>query len=606
MRTTVVLGGLLCAAPLASVAAEPSAALAADPVVVTATRTARTADETLASVTVITAEEIERSQAVDVLELLRFHAGIDIGRNGGFGQSASVFLRGTESNHTLVLLDGVRINPGTIGGPALQFIDPAAIERIEIVRGPRSALYGSDAIGGVIQIFTRRGAAGTSVRATGGAGSHDTREASVGAHRRSGRWRVGVDASTFRTDGFPTRRESTLDRGFRNATASAYAGFDAGALDVEISHWQAQGKAEYLDFAFVPLDQDFDNAVTAATVKANPSPAWAATLRLSRMRDELRQNQSSDFLRTRRNVLDWQNDLQAGNHLLTVGALLSRERAETLSFGSAFDVSTDQEAVYVQDQWSLGRYRLLAALRHTDDERFGGHSTGELAAGYDLGPRARVHASIATGFRAPDATDRFGPGGNPDLQPERSRNTEVGWRFRPAPEHTLSLAVFDNEIDNMITFVDPDGFMNPIPGRNENLEQARIRGIEASHTWSGTHWIVETSIVAQSPENRATGQTLPRRARRHLSLRGSYRTGPVALGGALLAASERRDSDFNDNMLAGYAVVSLFGEYELRRNLVLSARVENVLDKDYVLAHGFNTPGRTLFFNVRYTSHASD
>src|SRR5690606_15489692 len=154
MRTTVVLGGLLCAVPLASVAAEPMAPLAADPVVVTATRTAHTADETLASVTVITAEEIERSQAVDVLELLRFHAGIDIGRNGGFGQNASIFLRGTESNHTLVLLDGVRINPGTIGGPALQFIDPAAIERIEIVRGPRSALYGSDAIGGVIQIFT--------------------------------------------------------------------------------------------------------------------------------------------------------------------------------------------------------------------------------------------------------------------------------------------------------------------------------------------------------------------------------------------------------------------------------------------------------------------
>jgi len=606
MRTTVVLGGLLCAVPLASVAAEPMAPLAADPVVVTATRTARTADETLASVTVITAEEIERSQAVDVLELLRFHAGVDIGRNGGFGQNASIFLRGTESNHTLVLLDGVRINPGTIGGPALQFIDPAAIERIEIVRGPRSALYGSDAIGGVIQIFTRRGAAGTSVRAAGGAGSDDTREASVGLHRRSGSWRVGVDASTFRTDGFPTRRESALDRGFRNATASAYAGFDAGAFDIELSHWQAQGRAEYVDFLLVPLDQNFDNAVTAATLKANPAPAWSTTLKVSRMRDELRQNQSSDFLRTRRNVLDWQNDVQTGNHLFTVGALLSRERAATLSFGSAFHVTTDQEAVYVQDQWSFGRYRVLAALRHTDDKSFGGHSTGELAFGYEIGPRARVHASFATGFRAPDATDRFGPGGNPDLEPERSRNAEVGWRFRPTPEHTFSLAAFNNDIDNLITFVDPDGFENPLPGRNENLEEARVRGLEATHTWTGTRWIVETSIVAQSPENRATGRTLPRRARRHLSLRGSYRTGPLTLGGALLAASERRDSDFNDILLPGYAVVNLFGEYELRRNLVLSARLENALDKDYVLASGFNTPGRALFLNVRYALQASD
>lgn len=571
-----------------------------DAVIVTATRTAQTADESLATVTVITREEIQASQTKDVAELLRFQAGIDIGRNGGPGQVTSVFTRGTDSNHTLVLVDGVRINPGTIGGAPLQFLDPDIVERIEIVRGPRSTLYGSDAIGGIIQIFTRRGAKGTSVRVLGGGGEDKTREGAIGVHHGADGWRAGLDISGSATDGFPTRTESAIDSGYRNTSVNVYAGFKTGVTDFEVSRWQARGNVKYLDFFLDPLDQDFENSVTAVTLKAPLAASWATTLRLSRLNDELVQNQSDDFVRTQRDTLDWQNDIQLGReHLLTVGALLAREQAASLSFGTAFDVDTDTNALFVQDQWSRDDYRLLAALRYTDHETFGAHVTGELASGFDLNPATQAYASIGTGFRAPDSTDRFGFGGNPDLEPETSRNAELGVRFRLSSSQKATVAVFQNNIQDLIVFVDPDG-LGSMSGVNQNVEEARIRGVETGYSFNARRWTVDVRGVIQDPENRETGGQLARRAKRSLTVNAWYEAGRYALGGNLLMTSERPDSDFSTTMNPGYGIVNLFGQYKPTKQLTVRARIENLFDKEYTLADGFNTRDRALFLNAEY------
>src|SRR3569833_2369897 len=382
-------------------AAGLSGALHADeaPVIVTATRTAQIADQALAPVIVIDRATIERSAAVDVADLLRFHAGIDIGRNGGPGQATSMFIRGTDSNHALVMIDGVKINPGTIGGAALQNISPEMIDHIEIVKGPRSSLYGSEAIGGVVNVITRRGGAdGAQGNFAVGAGSYGTRTFSVGTHYGSDQLRVSFDANGFGTDGFPTRVDSDIANNQNHNNNSTYLGDRAGPLDWERGRWQAKGNTEYLSFFLSPLEQDFTNSATALTLKAAPRDARTSTLRIGSVVDEVNQNQSSDYSEAHRRQFDWQNDVQ------------------------------------------LDAHHLLLAARHTDHESFGGYTSWDAEYGYQLTASTRVTAAVGTAFRAPDATDRFGFGGNPALKPETARSAHALRRVRRCARQALALS----------------------------------------------------------------------------------------------------------------------------------------------------------------------
>lgn len=572
------------------------------PVLVTATRTAQTADQTLAPVILIDRDTIERSAYPDVADLLRFHAGIDIGRNGGPGQSTSVFIRGTDSNHTLVMVDGVKINPGTIGGAALQNISPDLVERIEIVKGPRSSLYGSEAIGGVINIITRRGGTGWKGEFGAGAGSYDSRSFDVATHYGRDDVRAGFNASAFGTAGFPTRRDSAIDRGYDNLSFNAYAGRRFGAVDVELSHWQAQGNTEYLDFFLAPLDQDFKNSTSTAAFKTSPRDTWTSTLRLSQVVDDIDQNQSTDFAHTRRNQIDWQNDVQLTDHqLLTAGVWSSHERTSSSIFGSSFNETTDVFAPYVQDDISVGPHRLLLAARHTQHESFGGHATWDVEYGYQATRTTRVTAAVGTGFRAPDATDRFGFGGNPDLEPETSRNVEFGVRHTLTPRQTIAVNAFDNRIEHLIEFVDPDGFFGALPGRNENIERARIRGIEAIYTLRAKPFTLQVEGIAQNPKNETTGEPLARRAKRSVTTSLVYDPGPYQLGVDFIAQSQRKDSAFSNSVNAGYGLVNLTAQWRLQRDWRLIARLENLFDKEYELAQGFNTAGRSVMIEARYS-----
>ena len=277
-------------------------------IIVTATRMEMRADESLSSVIVIDRDQIERSLAADVAELLRFHAGLELGRNGGPGQTTSLFMRGTESNHALVMIDGVEINPGTLGGAALQNISPRLIERIEIVKGPRSSLYGSDAIGGVVNIITRN-TDGLEVRA--GGGRYDTREASLSTGLSKANSAVSASLSHVSSDGFPTRSESSApDRGYDNQSIGLNANVDLGETGISFRHWQSSGNTEYLDFVLAPVDQDYLNRASAIVLDRQAARNWSTTLTLSEITDDIEQRQSPDFARTDRQTLDWQNDLQ--------------------------------------------------------------------------------------------------------------------------------------------------------------------------------------------------------------------------------------------------------------------------------------------------------
>lgn len=572
-----------------------SAAVAAEqPIIVTATRTAQIADESLAPVIVIDRAQIEQSQAVDIAELLRGHAGLDIGRNGGPGQAASLFMRGTESNHVLVMVDGVKINPGTIGGAALQNIDPDLIERIEIVKGPRSTLYGSDAVGGVINIITRRAATGVDSSAYVGAGRYDTRKAGAGLHKGGDDYRAGIDVGYTDTAGFPSRTTSAIASAYDNRSLNLYGGKRFGATNVELSHWQAGGTSHYLDFSLAPVSQDYVNRVTALKLDAAPQDNWTTTLRLSRAVDNIDQNQSSDFAHTRRDAVDWQNDLQlTAAQLLTAGLYASRDHASSSVFGSAFDDNTDVKALYAQDDVSLGQHRILLAARHTHHDAFGGHTTWDGEYGYHFTPRTRVSAALGTAFRAPDATDRFGFGGDPNLRPETSRNVELGVHHRLTDAQSLAISIFDNRIKNLIEY---DLASNKLM----NIGRARIRGIEATYDIQARPWGAHIEAIAQDPKDEVSGEPLARRAKRTLTASLFYDAGRYRLGADWLATSKRKDSPFSTVYNAGYGLLNLTALTRLSKEWTLQGRVENLTDQPYTLADGYNTAGRSLYVELRY------
>ncbi len=568
-------------------------------VVVTATRVPTPIEEVLASVIVIDRDAIERSAAGDVTELLRFHAGLDVSRNGGPGQTTAVFIRGAESNHTLVLVDGVRINPGTIGLAALQNIPPSMVERIEIVKGPRSALYGTDAIGGVINVITRRGAR-DGWAAEVGYGAYDTRQASLNGGLATERVEFDLGVSWLDSAGFPTRTLDDTDRGYDNLSASAQLRADLGAAEVALRHWRAEGTSEYSDFFLTPVDQDFENSTSALSVAWPVGQAVRAEVGASRLEDRTRQNQSADYLRTVRDSADAQLDWRMSPaHALGAGAMFAREQASSESYGDTLRADTDTVTLFAQDRIEAGRHRALLALGYTDHETAGDAVTWNVEYGYQLGGATQLYGLAGTGFRAPDATDRYGFGGNPALEPERSRSLEAGVRHRLDDRHALSLAAFRNDIDDLIEFVTIS--YDPFDGVNRNVEEARIEGIEATYEYDAAPWHARVEAIHQDPRNLTTDEVLLRRARDSLTVSVQRAFGRLDLGLDVLAAGERKDFGFPRPVtLDAYVLANLTARWQLTPAVALVGRIENLLDEQYELAHTFNTPDRGVYVALRY------
>jgi len=568
-------------------------------VVVTATRVPTPIEEVLASVIVIDRGEIDRSLAGDAADLLRFHAGLDIARNGGPGQATSLFIRGADSNHTLVMVDGVRINPGTIGLPALQNLAPELIERIEVVKGPRSALYGTDAIGGVVNIITRRGSR-DGWAAEVGYGDYETSEASVSGGFSGSAGDLDLGLSWIDSRGFPTRSDDSADRGFDNLSLTAGGNATVGAVDLTARLWHAEGNTEYSDFFLTPVDQDFDNSA----VSLGGAVATGATGRLavtaSYMEDDSRQNQSPDFLVTRRMTLEAQQDWRVNEHnTLKAGVQYSDEDAESESFGLAFDESTELWNLFVQDQIEYGALSAVFAAGYTDHETAGSEWTGNAEIAWAFTAATQLVLSGGTGFRAPDATDRFGFGGNLALEPERSVSAAAELRHRVGERHAFRAGAYENEIEDLIEFVVLS--FDPFEGENRNVDEARIRGFEAGYSYAGERWTVDAGLALADPENRSTGEQLLRRPKESFTLALQRRFERFDLGINLLAAGERTDVGFPDPVkLDSYVLVDLTAGLRISDRLSLRARVENLFDEDYELADGFNTPERGVYVALRY------
>ena len=564
-----------------------------DTIVVTATRTPIPLTDATVPVTVITREDIELSLSTDLSELLRFQAGIDIGRNGGPGQATSVFLRGTESNHTLVLIDGVRMNPSTIGGAAVQNIAPEMIERIEIVKGARSALFGTDAIGGVINVITRR-ANEPHIAGGVGAGSFASQSWNLSGGNRGASSEFGFNLNSYVSDGYAPRIDSNIERGYDNLSANVYGLRRFGANEVSIRHWRGEGNTEYLDFFLSPVDQDFENAVTSVGLDSKLTEAGISKLVLSFTQDQIRQKQTPDFVNSERLSLDWQYSHAFDNHTLTGGLYVVDEQASSLSFGSGFDEETLIRAAFLQDQLSLGRHRAFAALRLTHHESFGSHMTWNAEYAFEISSAVTLNLGIGHAFRAPDATDRFGFGGSPNLKPELANEQQLGLRYSTSERHSVHFELYANRIEDLIEF-DFSTFTL------QNLDEAEIRGAQLGYEYLGENFVLRADLVRQRAENVATGERLLRRAEQTLTLSYTQSIAKHRLGLSILASGDRRD--FGGVELPGFVVANLHGQLQLGDDWQLNARIENLTNTQYQTAANYRMQERSGFVELRYRWH---
>jgi len=575
-------------------------------VVVTASRAAENTSEISASTTVITREDIEARQSVSLAQLLSLAGGIDVASNGAPGASTSVFMRGTNSNHVLVLIDGVRANTANDGRFDFSLLRPEDIERIEIVRGARSAQYGSDAIGGVIQIFTRKTSRNfVAIRA----GSFKTQELQAGVGIIKDLDHLSLTASYADLDGFSARKApSNQDRdGQHSKSAQINASKQLG--EKSMLQFNAIYQDRQVEFDQGLSDEQLSNARVAFSHATTAN--WQQTLELGYNRVE--RDNTLDASRLQGSWVNQVNLGKAGN--LIAGIDYQQEEINTGDFG--YDKTIQSHGGFVTIESTLQKLGINASARRDEHERFGGHNTGSLTLTYPVATSLRAYGTVASAFKAPTAEqlfslgfngfceedgdfdfDDFGPCfvGNPALQPEKSKQRELGIRWQVAQQHTLTTNVYDNEIRGLITndFAFPNNYIN--------LNRARIKGVEL--TAQGKHGIFNYQINANSLKAKDdNGDDLLRRPRGGLN--GLFMLQPSSrwsVGTEVIARSHAKDfGNAGIERIPGYTLVNLLGQWKATPQLTLGLRADNVTDKQYAQVIGFNTADRSGYVTARYS-----
>jgi len=577
--------------------------------VVTATRVETAKNQLAAAATVYTRKDIERLQAKTLPELLSGTTGIDMAQSGGYGKDTNIYMRGTNSDHVLVLIDGIKVGSVTSGTTPFQLIPLDQVERVEIIRGPQSSLYGSEAIGGVIQIFTRKGGREDkpSVTLDAGGGSYDTYRASGSI---SGKWKnswYSLGSSQFGSQGFNARQPikglNQPDKdGYLNTALNARLGhrFDNNA-EVEAFFMRAEGKNEYDGTS--QNKTEFVEQTVGTTASIDIVDNWRSILRLGQSRDDgdnfaPNGTFSSSFNSTRWNA-SWLNEIAlSDDHKMVIG---SDYRLDQVDSSTAYNETSRYDAGIFTELHSriLDDHFINASLRGDKNETFGEQLTGNFGWRYNGGYGISPFASFGNAFKAPTFNQLYFPGfGNPSLKAEQSTSFEAGL----AGDHDWlqwEVRGYHTNIDNLIvTVTNPVTFLSSA----ENVGKAQIDGIEAEIGTQLMGWNSRLNMNLLSPKNRETNARLPRRAEKTLSYDLSRSFGQFDLGANVLAQAERFDDALNKTKVAGYVTVDLRTAYHLNKNWMLSAKLNNLLDKQYQTINTYNTADRNFFLSIHYNN----
>jgi len=599
-----------CALPLAATAQTsqstqaPASVSELQNIVVTPARIEQPENNAIGDVTVIDSQELQQAGQSSLAEVLARHHDIQFYDNGGPQTVTGVFLRGAKTSQTLVLVDGLRVNSATAGGASWNAIDPATIDHIEIVRGAASSLYGSDAIGGVINIITKKSGEDRPLSAYGniGMGSYGTFKSSVGLSGASDGWDYALSSSYATSDGF-----SATDR---NAGASIYNpdadGYTRHSLSGSLGYRWKPGHRIGITAYNSYINGDYDSGPSSAPAyfitrqqayslssTDNITDYWESVLQFG-FTKEFTDDRNPDFpsqYGSLQRSYSWQNNLKLGTGQ-NVSLLLER-REERPEGSTEYAVTRrDTNAAGLIYRGDFGAHHVQASVRNDTVTGYTSRSTGSLAYDLDITPQWRVGVAGNTGFRMPTFNDLYAPswwGANPDLVPEKSRNIEARVQYS-SKDTDARLVVYQNKIDDLI-IADSNYMLH-------NLNSATIRGI----TLSGTQRLGATTLRASAdfmnPRDDDTGNQLNRRARQVYRLNADHRISQWTLGAEYLFTGQRYDDTANQIRLGGYSLLNLTASYDFSKTVAVQVRWNNVLDKDYTNAYGYRTPGSNVFVNL--------
>ncbi|MBB4845779.1 vitamin B12 transporter [Paucibacter oligotrophus] len=621
-----VLAALSLLAAL-SAQAQNNAPARLDAVTVTATRSASPLKAALADVTVLERADIERLGYGGLPDLLRTQAGFEITRNGNPGSTTSVFLRGASSQHTVLLIDGVRMDKQSgSGGASWENLPLAQIERIEVLRGAASALYGSDAVAGVVQVFTRKAQPGMQLDVGAGLGSLGRFKADTSLRGSAAGFDYSLGLATEVAEGFNARPLSAPvpgyepDRdGWRSQSANARLGWQPTASQrLEVQALSSRTDSQY-DASARPKpgvdDRNLnENKLLRALWRADWTADWQTEISASQSRDRYETRPSAYLTETQLRSLSLQSNLKVGPGKLV--AILERREDELLNSGlrasSAGQAQRQQDGLALGYLLSLGALDAQLNLRHDRDSKFGGIDTGTVAAGYRFSPQWRVWASAGNAFRAPTLYQSFSEYGPKDggkaLDPERSRNLETGLSFNSGA-HELGLSVYRNEVRDLIDWsgaflgnCPPQAVPQPWDGCYGNLSSVRLSGASLKGATELLGLKLSGSLDFQDSKDLSTGKQLDRRAKRIGRLRADKSLGAWSLGAQALASSERSDRYGPKPVLPGYAVLDLDVGYALSKSTRLQVNLDNALNREYQTAGGYAQAPRSIFFSLRYNT----
>lgn len=588
-------------------------------VIVTANRTSTTADNSIASVKVFTEQDIKNSGARSISALLSSVAGLKVASNGGRGQQSSLFLRGTNSNHVLVLIDGVKIGSSTSGTVDYEAIPLAQVERVEIVKGPRSSLYGSEAVGGIVQIFTKKGTDDTKLGFSVTAGTDDTVITTANVRGAAGDFSYALGVSGEKTSGYNVYTDETDSRrynndsdGYEELSGSLNLGYQLSS-STELSAFllQSEGESEF--------DGDPDNAEkTKRVVGFDAGTAlgeqWYLELKLGQYEDTL-DNFKGDIasggsIDNTRQTVQLVNDLVLNSEFsLIAGMDYEREDVESTNAYSATERETN--AGYAQVLFNDGAHTAELSARYDNNELFEDAKTGSIGYGYQVDDNLRVTASFGTAFKAPSFNDLYWPAnawgaGNPNLLPEKSRTTEVGVRYNH-DDIEWSLAAYNTVVKNLIDWAPNPTPTFPFRWTPSNVAEADIRGLDISvdkqingQISAGLEFAVVNAFDRSGGPN--DGNRLGRRPKTQSTLNVSYTDQSWTHAADFIVAGSAYDTEANTTKLDSYRLVNLRSAYAVTSDWSIGASVENLFDSVYQTADSYAEPGRTILVSVNYAN----
>jgi len=571
-----------------------------DPILVTPNRFLLSADETLASTSLITKQDIARQKPRDTLQALNKLPGVQVVRNGAIGQSANLYLRGTEADHTLILIDGMRVSAATNGAAALQHVPVDQIQRIEVVRGPRASLYGADAIGGVIQVFTRESAP----HASFGLGSRGSHRGSVGFGVDQEDWMLTGSAASVRADGYDTYDNDQPDEdGYKEDSVALRGKWQpADGTSLGLSVLRSYGEVEFDDGVVDGVDgvTDFVNQSVSASAQYDVSKTSDLSFKVGQAVDE-RETKSSNpaFDKTTRNHFSAKFLSRAVVGVSVIGVDYYNDQVDVET--SIAETQRYNIGVFAQHQIVVGNWDSQLSLRYDDNEAYGAETTGSAAIGRSISENSRFFVSHGTAFKAPTFNDLYDPdlnlfgvtySSNPDLNPETSRSTEAGltWHQEGAE---AAISAFYTDIDNLIANEVNNGVSRP-----ENINEARIRGVELTGSFDFGGVRLSGVATLQDPEDLSDGSTLPKRAERTVTISAETTLNQWMVAMDLRYVGETGGGAFS--AVPSYNVVGVSAERSLGEGWSGRVDIENAFDREYETTPDYPAPGRSVFLSIEW------